>query len=72
MGGNVEGKWQGGKNVFYYNNWNYLSVITVLGLFSCTFKRQKSVNDDVVFSYARYMIYLLVAEVAIYVIFQLF
>ena len=47
-------------------------VITVLGLFACTFKRQKSVNDDVVFSYARYMIYLLVAEVAIYVIFQLF
>lgn len=37
-------------------------VLTVLGLFACAFKRQKSVNDDVVFSYARYMIYLLVAE----------
>ncbi|CUX95619.1 MULTISPECIES: hypothetical protein [Bacillus] len=45
-------------------------VLTVLGLFAWTFKRQKNVDDDV-FSYARYMIYLLVAEIAIYVIFQI-
>ncbi|MEC1292089.1 hypothetical protein P9B58_18170 [Bacillus mojavensis] len=45
-------------------------VLTVLGLFAWTFKRQKNVDDDV-FTYARYMIYLLVAEIAIYIIFQI-
>ncbi|MGG5773595.1 hypothetical protein ACLE91_02495 [Bacillus subtilis] len=45
-------------------------VLTVLGLFAWTFKRQKNVDDDV-FNYARYMIYLLVAEIAVYVIFQI-
>lgn len=45
-------------------------ALTVLGLFVWTFKSQKSVDDDDVFKYARYMIYLLVAEVALYVIFS--
>ncbi|GIN67560.1 hypothetical protein J41TS2_29810 [Bacillus sonorensis] len=44
-------------------------ALTVLGLFVWTFKSQKSADDDV-FKYARYMIYLLVAEVALYVIFS--
>ncbi|MEG7281655.1 hypothetical protein [Bacillus sp. 0909A] len=44
--------------------------LTVLGLFAWTFKRQKNVDDDV-FNYARYMIYLLLAEVAIYLVFQI-
>lgn len=46
-----------------------ISVLTVLGLFTWIFKRQKNADEDV-FIYARYMIYLLVAEVAVYVIFQ--
>lgn len=45
-------------------------ALTVLGLFAWTFKSKKSADDDDVFRYARYMIYLLVAEVAIYVIFS--
>ncbi|TWL74978.1 hypothetical protein CHCC15315_1917 [Bacillus licheniformis] len=44
-------------------------ALTVLGLFAWTFKNKKSADDDV-FKYARYMIYLLVAEVALYVIFS--
>lgn len=46
-----------------------ISVLTVLGLFAWIFKRQKNVDEEV-FIYGRYMIYLLVAEVAGYVIFQ--
>ncbi|ARC63912.1 hypothetical protein B14_00887 [Bacillus licheniformis] len=45
-------------------------ALTVLGLFAWTFKSKKSSDDDDVYRYARYMIYLLVAEVAIYVIFS--
>lgn len=45
-------------------------VLTVLGLFAWTFKGQKNYEDDV-YNYSRYIIYLLVAEVAVYVIFQL-
>lgn len=46
-----------------------ISVLTVLGLFAWIFKRQKNVDEEV-FIYGRCMIYLLVAEVAGYVIFQ--
>ncbi|MDI3412077.1 hypothetical protein QKW52_24910 [Bacillus sonorensis] len=45
-------------------------ALTVLGLFAWTFKSQKSADDDDVFKYGRYMIYLLVAEVALYAIFS--
>ncbi len=37
-------------------------VATVLGLFAWTFEKEKYTDEDV-FNYARYMIYLLVAEV---------
>ncbi|PJZ01179.1 MULTISPECIES: hypothetical protein [Bacillus] len=46
------------------------SVLTVLGLFAWVFKKQKNADEDV-FIYARYMIYLLVAEVVGYVIFHI-
>ncbi|AIU81319.1 MULTISPECIES: hypothetical protein [Bacillus] len=45
-------------------------VATVLGLFAWTFKKEKNTDEDV-FNYARYMIYLLVAEVALYAVFQM-
>ncbi|CCP21157.1 Putative uncharacterized protein [Bacillus velezensis UCMB5036] len=45
-------------------------VTTVLGLFAWTFKKEKNTDQDVL-NYARYMIYLLVAEVALYVVFQI-
>ena len=44
-------------------------MATVLGLFAWTFKKKNT--DEDVFNYARYMIYLLVAEVALYVVFQM-
>lgn len=44
-------------------------IITVMGLFFWTFKGDKS-NDDETFKYGKYMIYLLVFEVAILVIFS--
>lgn len=47
----------------------FISMLTVCGLTVWTFKRQKNVDADVFF-YASFMIYLLVAEVAVYVIFQ--
>ncbi|MGD2433495.1 hypothetical protein ACP8H3_06015 [Bacillus velezensis] len=45
-------------------------VTTVLSLFAWTFKKEKNTDEDVL-NYARYMIYLLVAEVALYVVFQI-
>ncbi len=45
-------------------------LLTVLGLFAWTFISKKTAHDDDVYRYARYMIYFLVAEVAIYVIFS--
>ncbi|MCI4136972.1 hypothetical protein MMJ09_07610 [Bacillus vallismortis] len=45
-------------------------MLTVLGLFAWVFKKQKNADEDV-FIYARYMIYLLVAEVVGYVIFHI-
>ncbi|MEC3654031.1 hypothetical protein P9148_02735 [Bacillus siamensis] len=45
-------------------------VATVLGLFAWTFKKEKNTDENVL-NYARYMIYLLVAEVALYVVFQI-
>ncbi|WP_174243302.1 hypothetical protein [Bacillus subtilis] len=45
-------------------------VATILGLFALTFKKEKNADEDVL-NYARYMIYLLVAEVAMFVIFQI-
>ncbi|MEG7333942.1 hypothetical protein V5785_02500 [Bacillus subtilis] len=45
-------------------------VATILGLFAWTFKKEKNADENV-FNYARYMIYLLVAEVAMFVIFQI-
>lgn len=45
-------------------------VATILGLFAWIFKKEKNADEDV-FKYARYMIYLLVAEVAMFVIFQI-
>ncbi|MCA1213473.1 MULTISPECIES: hypothetical protein [Bacillus amyloliquefaciens group] len=45
-------------------------VTTVLGLFAWTFKKEKNTDQDIL-NYARYMIYLLVAEVALYVVFQI-
>lgn len=69
MDGNVE---VNGKEVrmSFLTIIEIILVLTVLGLFAWTFKRQKNVDDDV-FTYARYMIYLLVAEIAIYIIFQI-
>lgn len=45
-------------------------MATVLGLFAWTFKKEKNTDEDVL-NYARYMIYLLVDEVALYVVFQI-
>ncbi|MBR0608093.1 hypothetical protein HF689_18325 [Bacillus safensis] len=45
-------------------------ALTVLGLFFWTFASKKASDDEDVFKYARYMIYLLLAEVLIYLIFN--
>ncbi|MGE6632468.1 hypothetical protein [Bacillus sp. NPDC077027] len=45
-------------------------ALTVLGLFFWTFTSKKASDDEDVFKYARYMIYLLLAEVLVYLIFN--